>query len=358
MHIGLLRRLCVEKNHWIDAEEFEHAVTTTNLLPGPASTQLAIYCGWRLRGVRGGLVAGLCFILPGLVLILALSALFLSHHPPLWMKGAAMGAGAAIPAVALRTARQLSAPSLCRVHRQRFATVRWVLYAAAGGFAAALFAPLMVLVILATGFVETSIKLRHDSSGRTLGFAGPSPIAHVGAIGGLGGLAWVAFKVGALSYGGGFVIIPLMQHDVVTTYHWMTGAQFLNAVVLGQVTPGPVVLTVSAVGYAAKGIIGGLLGAAVAFSPSFLFVLAGAPRFERIRANAKATAFLAGAGPCVIGAIAGSAIPLGLLLQRLWQVPLLAGAMIWLFVVRKSALGALLLSAAAGVVIVLARMHA
>jgi len=89
---------------------------------------------------------------------------------------------------------------------------------------------------------------------------GPSDVAcghgHVGVAGGLGALAWVALKVGALSYGGGFVIVPLMQHDVVSTYHWMSGTQFLSAVALGQLTPGPVVQTVAAVGYVADGIGG------------------------------------------------------------------------------------------------------
>ena len=85
----------------------------------------------------------------------------------------------------------------------------------------------------------------------------------------------MAFKVGALSYGGGFVIIPLMQHDAVHTYHWMSGAQFLNAVALGQITPGPVVQTVAVVGYAAAGLGGGLLAALIAFAPSFVFVIVG-----------------------------------------------------------------------------------
>src|SRR5581483_869380 len=98
--------------------------------------------------------------------------------------------------------------------------------------------------------------------------------------------AWVAFKVGALSYGGGFVIVPLMQADAVHRFHWMSGARFLDAVALGQVTPGPVVHTVAAVGYAARGVGGGLLAALVAFAPSFAFVLAGGPRFERLRGDA------------------------------------------------------------------------
>ena len=131
----------------------------------------------------------------------------------------------------------------------------------------------------------------------------------VGTVGGIGALAWVAFKVGALSFGGGFVIIPLMQHDAVHTYHWMSSAQFLNAVALGQVTPGPVVATVAAVGYAARGMSGGaVLAAVVAFTPSFVAVMIGGPRFEQIRGSARAQAFLDGAGPAAIGAILGSAV--------------------------------------------------
>ncbi len=101
-----------------------------------------------------------------------------------------------------------------------------------------------------------------------------------------------------------------MRSDAVDHYHWMTNAQFLNAVALGQITPGPVVQTVAVVGYAAAGLGGGLLAAAIAFGPSFAFVLIGGPRFDRLRANAAVQAFLDGAGPAAIGAIAGSAVVL------------------------------------------------
>jgi chromate transporter len=155
------------------------------------------------------------------------------------------------------------------------------------------------------------------------------------------------------------VIIPLMQHDAVTTYHWMTGAQFLNAVALGQVTPGPVVQTVAVVGYAAAGIKGGLLAALVAFTPSFVFVLVGGAHFDRIRGNSGVAAFLTGAGPAVIGAIGGSAIPLGLELTHLWQIPVLAGALLWLFVVRHGGVvSGLLAAGAVGAIVALADVPA
>jgi chromate transporter len=310
-HIALLRRVVVEREEWLSAEQYEHAIAAANMVPGPASTQLMIYCAWRLRGSRGALLGGLCFIAPGFVLIVALAALFFAHHPAHFLLGAALGAGAAVPAVAARTAWQLTAASW-RNAMPRAPRVRWTLYCTLGA-ATALFTPALVVFALVTcGVCE--IVARRPSAHHALGAVVAG--AHVVALGGLGALTWVAFKVGALSYGGGFVIIPLMQHDVVNTYHWMTGAQFLNVVALGQVTPGPVVLTVSAVGYATHGLGGAALATLVAFAPSFGFILLGGRHFERLRLNTSVAAFLAGAGPSVIGAIGASALALSLLITH------------------------------------------
>jgi chromate transporter len=244
--------MCVEERQWMEAKEFEDVIATTKLLPGPASTQLAIYCAWRLRGAVGALLGGLCFIAPGLVLILALSTVFLASHPPDWILGAAAGAGSAVPAVALNAAWGLAPASWKRIGTERSQQVRWAVYALLGGAAAAMAGSYLVLVLVTCGVIEIKIRrLGRSLSPRSPGTFIPATVLHGATVGGLGALAWVAFKVGALSYGGGFVTIPLMQHDAVTTYHWMTGAQFLNAVALGQITPGPVVHTVSVVGYAA-----------------------------------------------------------------------------------------------------------
>jgi chromate transporter len=152
----------------------------------------------------------------------------------------------------------------------------------------------------------------------------------------LASVAWEAFKIGGLSFGGGFVIIPLMQADAVHLYHWMTNSQSLNAVALGQITPGPVVQTIAVVGYAAGGVGGALLGALVAFAPSFVFIFAGARHFSALRTNRRARSFLGGAGPAAIGAIAGASIPLALALTHLWQVVLLAGAAVTIIGLRRS----------------------
>jgi len=351
-HIKLLRELCVEQRRWISGQDFEDAIAACNLLPGPASTQLAIFCAWRLRGRVGALVGGIAFIVPGLIVILALAALFLGTSPPLWVLGAGAGAGAAVPAVAIQAAASLTGPSWQR----RKKTARWVCYLLAGAAAAATLGPWLVLVLLGCGLVELSIQLTagHRADGTMQGLIS-APMLAAGAIssGVLLSVAWVAFKVGALSYGGGFVIIPLMQSDAVSHYHWMTGTQFLNAVALGQITPGPVVQTVAVVGFAAAGLGGGILASAIAFSPSFAFILLGGRRFDQVRADRRARAFLDGAGPAAIGAIYGSAIPLTRELSHGWQYAVLAAALVLLLLLRRGVVLTLLCAGAAGVIIAL-----
>jgi chromate transporter len=352
-HIALLRELCVERRRWLDAREFEDAVAACNLLPGPASTQLAIYCAWRVRGRPGALVGGAAFIVPGLVLILALAVVFLAGSPPTWVRGAGAGAGAAVAAVAVQAGSSLLPASWQRAPRA--SRGRWLAYLAAGTVAAATLGPWLVLVLLACGAIELRAQRPARAGAAAPAFAPAPPLAAlvIGG-GGLLSLGWVALKVGALSYGGGFVIIPLMQADAVSHYHWMTSSQFLNAVALGQVTPGPVVQTVAVVGYAAAGIGGGLLAAAVAFSPSFAFILLGGERFDRVRADRRARAFLNGAGPAAIGAILGSSIPLARALAEPWQYAVLAGAALALLALRRGVVPTLLGAAAVGVVVALA----
>jgi chromate transporter len=342
-HIALLRSLVVDRKRWMDAREFEDANAACGLLPGPASTQMAIFCAYRVRGRLGAVVGGLGFVVPAVVMILALSVLFLSDSPPDWVRGAGAGAAGAVPAVAVNAGWMLVRPSWLHA---RMHDARWVVYVLAGGISAATIGPYLVLVLLGCGVIELALQRR------VLVALAPLPLA--AASGGFGALAWVAFKVGALSYGGGFVIIPLMQGDAVHVYHWMTDAQFLNAVALGQVTPGPVVATIAAVGYAAHGIAGGLLAALVAFTPSFSFILLGGGRFERLRANPSARAFLDGAGPAAIGAIFGAAVALTAALSEPWQAAVLAAAAIALLVVRRGVVETLLVAGAVGVVVALA----
>jgi chromate transporter len=348
-HIALLRELCVRRRGWLTEQDFEDAIAACNMLPGPASTQLAIYCAWRVRGRLGGLVGALAFIVPGLLLIIALAALFLASAPPRWVLGAGAGAGAAIAAVAVNAGWGLVPASWGRA--RGYSRLRWLAYVGAGAAGAATIGPWLVLVLLICGAVE----LVFQRSIRLTGAAGLAPLlATATASGGLLALAWVAFKVGALSYGGGFVIIPLMQGDAVGHYHWLTGGQFLNAVALGQITPGPVVQTVAVVGYAAAGVGGAFLAALVAFAPSVAFVLLGGPRFDLIRRDARARAFLDGSGPAAVGAILGVSIPLARALGEGWQFGVLAAAALLLLPLRRGVVETLVLAGLVGTIVSLA----
>jgi chromate transporter len=333
-HVALLRELTVERRKWIDAREFEDANAACGLLPGPASTQLAIYCAQRVAGLPGALIGGAAFILPGLALVLILAAAALGSSPPDWILGVGAGAGAAVVAVVVQAGFGFARAAL----QDRHGALLWrgAAYLLAGAVATVLAGPWVVLVLLGCGLLELAVRGR------------PGPLLNLGPV------AWTAFKVGALSYGGGFVIIPLMEADAVDAHGWMSHQEFLDAVAFGQLTPGPVVQTVAVIGYAADGLAGGLLAAAVAFAPSFLIVALGGARFERLRANATARGFLDGAGPAAAGAIFGAVVPLAAGIEQWWQLAVLAAAAAALFTRRAGPGLVLAAGALAGVLVALA----
>lgn len=348
-HIRLLRELCVDRRGWLTEADFDDALSACNLLPGPASTQLSIFCGWRVRGARGALVGGLAFVLPGLALIIGLAALFLSDHAPRWLAGAAAGAGAAVAAVAVHAGLGLAPASWQRAP----ARARWMGYLIAGTAGAAVAGPWVLLVLIGAGLVELlaqHVRIHPPEGSHSVLAPG---LAVTTATGSVGALMWTALKVGALSYGGGFVIVPLMQGDAVDRYSWLSPEQFLTGVALGQVTPGPVVHTIAVVGYGAAGVPGALLTALVAFAPSFLFVLLFAPRFDLLRHNPAVRAFLDGTGPAAIGVILGSAVPLTLALGQWWQGAVLLAALAALLLLRRGVLTVLLAAGAIGVSVAL-----
>jgi chromate transporter len=353
-HVALLRELCVERHGWLDAREFEDANAAAQLLPGPASTQLAIYCAQRVAGRTGAVVGGLAFVLPGLLPIVLLAALTLGGSPPLWARGLAAGAGAAVLAVIVRVGLDLARSSLAPHAGMRL--WRAVLYLTVGAFAVVLTGALVVLALIVCGLAELAFRRleRGDAPAISLAVVPAFVLAAAAGTAALGELAWTALKVGALSYGGGFVIVPIMQGDAVDRFGWMSEGEFLNAVALGQITPGPVTHTVAAVGYSAAGVGGALLAAAVAFAPSFAFVLLGGERFLALRENLDARAFLDGAGPAAVGAIFGALVPLAGGVGLAWQWGVAALAALLLVALRWPIAPVILGAALTGVVLALA----
>ena len=349
-HIALLRQLCVVDKKWLTEDYFEDAIATCNLLPGPASTQLSILCAWTVAGVPGAILGGLAFILPGLFLIIGLASLFLATSAPTWILAAGAGASSALAVVALHSGVTLMPSSWRRATSRN----RWLLYVCAGVIAAMFAGAWVVVVLLVCGAIELIIRRVNTGSfslaPTAMFFAALNNDSVRDSF--FGSLVWTAFKVGALSYGGGFVIIPLMFEDAVQRFSWMTESQFLDGVVLGQITPGPVVHTVAVVGFAAGGVVGAALAATVAFVPSFVLVGFGAKYFDKIRMNVSVRSFLDGAGPSAIGAILGVAVPLLLSLSQNWQYVFAALSGVIVFVLRRSTFQTLLLMATAGVLAV------
>jgi chromate transporter len=298
-HIALLRDLTVEQRGWIDSRAFEDAFAACNLLPGPASTQMAIYTAQRVAGRRGAIVGGLAFIVPGLLMVLAIAVVALGEQPPAAVAGFGAGAAAAVVAVIVQAGIRLI----------DVRTARSVLYIAAGVAGAAFTGAGVVAVLLLCGALELAWRAREHLTAALW----PAVL-------------WMGFKVGALSYGGGYVIIPLLYGDAVEAQRWMSEQDFANAVAYGQITPGPVTHTVAFVGYAASGLGTALAATFVAFAPSFALIMLGAPYFERLRSSRHVRAFLDGAGPAAAGAILGAAIPLLRVLDAGWQWAVLAAA--------------------------------
>jgi chromate transporter len=341
-HVALLRELTVDRRGWLTPREFEDANAATQLLPGPGSTQLAIYCAHHVAGRRGALVGGLAFVLPGLAMVLAIAAVALADRPAAWVRGIGAGAAAAVVAVVVQAGIVLARGSLGG--RRGVALARGVAYTLTGAAATVAVGPYVVLVLLVAGALE--LGWQRGTAARIVAWPVALALGAVGAAA-LPAVAWTAFKVGALAYGGGFVIVPLMQGDAVDAHGWMTQAEFANAVAYGQLTPGPVTQTVAFVGWAAAGLGGALLAAVVAFAPSFAMVLFGGRAFVALRESARARAFLDGAGPAAVGAVVGAAWPLAGAIDAAWQVAVLAAAAVAL-VLRVAPVWVLLGGAAVG----------
>lgn len=320
-HLALLRDEIVAERGWVKPEPFEEGLALCEALPGPVSSQMAIYLGWLIRGPLGGIVSGLCFLLPGAAIVLVLSEL--------WRQGQVVaGFATVVAAVKPVVAAVIWSFAFTLLQRRREtwqrATALGVFVGVGLDLVSGLSLPAGLLLLLAG---VANLSGRFSRSMATL-----VPLLPSLAVGGGGAvmpasapasallllqLFGVFCKTGLLVFGGGLVMVPLLQHQVVSL-GWLSAAQFPDAVAIGQLSPGPVVLTSTFVGYQAGWAAGGMTmamaGAAVAtvaiFLPSFLFILVGTPLLQRLRRQARMQRFLAGVLAGVPGAVAAAAVPL------------------------------------------------
>ena len=347
-HMAMLRSELVEGRHWSTPEQFDEGLALCEALPGPASSQMAIYLGWLQRGWRGGLVSGICFLLPGLLIVLLLSELWRSGQSSEFFTTALATVQTVMAAIIWTFAWKL-----LRDRRERWQR-RTALAVGIGVLLNAVLAlPLPAgLLLLVAGMARVRLQpaARDNPAGdskqqnKLSGVLIPLPMAMapwaMTASGLLAQIFGLFFKTGLLVFGGGLVIIPLLEQQVVQQ-GWLSAGQFLDGVTIGQITPGPVVLTGAFVGYqagwiqggAAMAVTGALVATAGLFAPSFGMILIATPLLQRLRGQPRFRAFLEGVLAGVAGAMAAAALSLSIAaLQGGWlilQAPVFATAL-WL----------------------------
>ncbi len=310
---GYMQRDLVERRRWIAKRDYVQGLALAQLAPGPLAAQLAMYLGWVKAGVRGATLVSLAFILPSLAMVLALSAAYVRFGGIAWMQNVFYGVGAAVIAIIARSAIKLVKLTLAR---------DWLLWAvfAVSTIATAWTESEIVWLFLGSGVVVLLVRAPPRLSPPAAGLLlPPGLMAGLAAPLGLTAAGWPLLgrvaayfaEAGAFVFGSGLAIVPFLHGGVVNQFHWLTERQFLDAVAVAMITPGPVVITVAFIGYLVAGPLGALAAAAGVFLPCYLFVIIPAPYFRRFADDRRVKAFVDGVTAAATGAIAGAAFVLG-----------------------------------------------
>jgi len=314
---GYMQRDLVERRRWLSKQDYVEGLALAQLAPGPLAAQLAIYLGWVKGGLGGATLVGLAFVLPSFLMVLAISVLYVRFGGLPWMRGAFYGIGAAVIAIIVRSVVKLTKLTLGK---------DWLLWAlfAASGITTAWTESEIVWLFLASGVLTMLVRAPPGWSKAT-GILGVSPAwLFTGLIGPastatLATIAWYFAEAGAFVFGSGLAIVPFLHGGVVTRFHWLSEQQFLDAVAVAMITPGPVVITVAFIGYLVAGFAGSAVAALATFVPCYLFTVVPAPYFRRFAKNPSLKAFVDGVTAAASGAIAGAAFVLGR--RALYDVP-------------------------------------
>jgi chromate transporter len=306
---GHMHRDLVEGRRWISQQDYQEGLALAQLAPGPLAAQLAIYLGWVRGGVLGATLVGVAFILPSFLMVLALAALYVAYGGLPWMQGVFYGVNAAVIAIIARSAYKLV--------RSGLGQDRW-LWAVFGvnALATAWTQSEVIWLVLLSGILILLIKVPPKAS-QLASIAGPGAVWWLTGVSGpaepttLGRIGLYFAEAGAFVFGSGLAIVPFLYGGVVQEYHWLNERQFLDAVAVAMITPGPVVITVAFIGYLVAGPLGGLVAAFGVFLPCYLLVVLPAPYYRRFAKNERIKAFVAGVTAAATGAIAGAAFVLG-----------------------------------------------
>jgi chromate transporter len=297
-HIALMRTDLVDKRHWVTPAQFNDDLATANLLPGPTSTEMTIYIGHRLAGVKGAVVAGACFILPAFFIVLALSIAYVQFNTTFAIDKLLYAIKPVSLALIVNGTVLLGRPVM-KGWRE------WALLIAS--IALILLAPVDVLLLFVLAGAAL-LLLTEGAKAFGLGSFFFMPLAQSAGDPVLAlQLFWTFLKIGVLIYGGGFALVGILQQEVVLGNQWITQQQLLDGIAIGQSTPGPVFTTVTFVGYLVAGLPGAVLATVGIFLPAFVFVVLENKLFAGIKQNALVQVFLRGVNVSVVATIAVSA---------------------------------------------------
>ena len=345
---GHMQQDLVEKRRWFTPEDYAQGLAFAQLSPGPLAAQLAMYLGWVRARVMGATLVAAAFILPSFLMVLALSAMYVNFGGLPWMQGAFYGIGAAVIAVIARSAYKLIRKTVGRDW------LLWVILAVNG--IVTVWSEREIVWVFALSGVAALFLRAPPSWGRSRAAALPAWLPPWFLVGLHGPATWPAVaqvlayfaSAGMFVFGSGLAIVPFLRGGVVGRYHWLNDRQFLDAVAVAMITPGPVVITVAFIGYLVAGPIGGLAAALGVFLPPYLVVVVLAPQYRRFANNPSFKAFVNGVTAAACGAIAGAAVVIGR--RAITDVPtaaILAAGLVLLGVFKKLPEPLLILAAGA-----------
>lgn len=328
---GHMQKDLVEDRHWFCKQDYLEGLAFSQLSPGPLAAQLAMYLGWLRAGAVGASAVGIAFILPSFIMVLVLAALYLHFGSLPWIQGMFYGIGAAVIAIIVRSAIKLVHTTIGKDW------LLWSIFTALAVRTAWTESEIVWLFILC-GFIVMAFKAPLPLPTRVtpaIFLGGLNPLltgTHgLAAAATVGALFLFFLKAGAFVFGSGLAIVPFLYGGVVAKFHWLTERQFVDAVAVAMITPGPVVITAGFIGYLVAGPLGGLIAAWAVFAPPYFIVLFGAPYYRRFAQNLQVKAFVQGVTAAAVGAIAGAAYILAR--RSLVDVPTLAIGLLTLSII-------------------------
>src|SRR5947209_5149652 len=315
--VGYMQRDLVEERKWISESDFKEGLTLAQLMPGPLAAQLAIYLGYVHYGITGATAAGVAFVLPSFIMVVALGAAYVAYGGLTWMQAVFYGVGACVIGIIALSAYKLTTKSIGKDR------LLWAIYIVAAAVTIVTESEI-VWIFLISGLLVWLVRAPPK---QWLPKGGNAPLLALPALGdhlptacALGATAdWSVLaqigvffaEAGAFVFGSGLAIVPFLYGGVVGQYQWLTERQFLDAVAVAMITPGPVVITAGFIGYLVAGPVGATLAALAVFAPPYLIVIFGAPYYHRFAQNRQVKAFVQGVTAAAVGAIAGAAFILG-----------------------------------------------